>query len=159
MKRRLIFVLALSTITCQKTEKKTSAIIQTTKPNVSLNLDSIEKANAKEIEITGDSLNKLIISRKDSTIWITANMRYTHRIFGYQKPDVNSKKLILISIFTSDVENNVFGFPLGAYYQTDADHYMKYLKPEKEFILADYIEREKPKSKIYILKKNVEFED
>ena len=60
-----------------------------------LNLDSIQDRNNKNIEIAGNHVNKLIISRKDSLIWITSSKYLDHRIFGYEKPNLNSKKMIL----------------------------------------------------------------
>jgi hypothetical protein len=124
-----------------------------------LNLDSIQNRNNKDIEISGNHVNKLIVSRKDSLIWITSSKYLDHRIFGYEKPNINSKKLILISCFTSDVENNPFGLPLGAYYELDINHKAKFLKKDKEFIVAKFILNEKDMENIYFEKKWIEFDD
>ena len=61
---------------------------------------------------------KATISKADSIISLTANIRRDPRIFGYQKPDINSKKMILLSVFTKDVEGNPFKCAYGSYYQT-----------------------------------------
>ncbi len=124
-----------------------------------LNLDSIENTNNKKIEIAGNQINKLIISRKDSLLWITSSKYLDHRIFGYEKPNLNSKKMILISCFTADVENNPFELPLGAYYELDINHKAKFLKNEGEFIVTKFILHEKDLANVYFEKKWIEFED
>lgn len=124
-----------------------------------LNLDSIQDRNNKNIEIAGNHVNKLIISRKDSLIWITSSKYLDHRIFGYEKPNLNSKKMILISCFTADVENNPFELPLGAYYELDKNHKAKFLKKEREFIAAKFILNGKDLKNVYFEKKWIEFDD
>ncbi|AWA30959.1 hypothetical protein HYN48_13215 [Flavobacterium magnum] len=156
MKKHLILLFIFTAIACKQMQQKISVAKQA---EFVLNLDSIEKANSKQMEIAGSNLNKLTVSRIDSTIWMNSTMPINnrHRIFGYDKPNKKSEKLLLISIFTSDVERNPFGFAFGAFYFTDFNHYMKYLKSEEDFILANYIEYGKLKGKIYIPKENVEF--
>ena len=124
-----------------------------------INLDSIQDRNNKNIEIAGNHVNKLIISRKDSLIWITSSKYLDHRIFGYEKPNLNSKKMILISCFTADVKNNPFELPLGAYYELNINHKAKFLKNEKEFIVAKFILNEKDMENVYFEKKWIEFDD
>ena len=34
---------------------------------------------------------------KDGTIWMSANMKKDHRIFGYKDKDIYSEKMILLS--------------------------------------------------------------
>jgi hypothetical protein len=123
------------------------------------NLDSIQDENNKNIEIAGNDVNKLIVSRKDSSISITVSKYLDHRIFGYQKPSVKSKKLILISCFTADVENNGFELPLGAYYELDKNHKIKFLKSESEFITAKFILNGKNRGNVYFEKKWIEFDN
>ena len=64
--------------------------------------------------------NTLSIATNDSIMEIQAFIRKDHRIFGYEKPDKNSAKLIVFSIFTNDVENNPHHCKLGSYYDTTA---------------------------------------
>ena len=63
-------------------------------------------------------MQKATIDKRDSLIWLKADMKLDHRIFGYKKPDVNSQKLILLSIFTNEVKNNPFNCKYGAFYET-----------------------------------------
>jgi hypothetical protein len=81
-------------------------------------LDSVDKANNESVITSGDNITKAYVSASDSSISLASNMRQDHRIFGYEKPDTKSKRLLLLSVFTNDVENNPFGCELGAYYDT-----------------------------------------
>lgn len=151
----------MTILSCKKSAdvKIKSEKINTKIESKFLNLDSIEKRNHKNIEVAGNHVNKLIISRKDSLIWITSSKYLEHRIFGYEKPNLNSKKMILISCFTADVENNPFELPLGAYYEFDKNHKAKFLKNEKEFIVTKFILNEKDIENVYFEKKWIEFEN
>lgn len=82
-----------------------------------LNTDSLDKANAGMIRSSGKYITKARIEA-DSSIWLQANIRLDHRFFGYAKPDIHSKRLILFSVFTNDVEHNPFGCRYGSYYET-----------------------------------------
>lgn len=156
-----IYFFILTILSC---EKSTNVNLKSQKSKTEieskfLNLDSIQNTNDKNIEIAGNDVNKLIISREDSLIWITSSKYLDHRIFGYEKPNINSKKLILISCFTADVENNPFELPLGAYYELDKNHKAKFLKKEREFITAKFILNGKDLENVYFEKKWIEFDD
>lgn len=94
-----------------KTENKDSLALIAT-------LDSIDRTNNQSIIASGNDLTKAYISTSDSSIFLTANIELSHRIFGYALPDIKSKRLLLLSVFTNDVEKNPFGCALGAYYDT-----------------------------------------
>src|SRR6478752_1035815 len=105
-------------------------------------IDSIDKVNAAMVSADKDFILKATINKDDSTIWLTANMRMDHRIFGYEKPDANSKRMFLLSIFTDDVKDNPFNLPYGAYYQTnDMDNKtLKYISTQGKFVKVAVIE-------------------
>lgn len=86
-------------------------------------------------------INKAVISKSDSSIFIGQDTYMDHRIFGYERPDINSKKLILFSSFTNDVEGNPFQCPLGAFYSSDLmdELIFKYLATEGQFVKAKLI--------------------
>lgn len=88
-------------------------------------------------------------------------MKLDHRIFGYEKPDINSRKMILISIFTNDVEGNPYKCPWGSYYQTGEMENMelKYAKETGSFVEAMIIKDNKIQGKVYFEKKWIEFLD
>ena len=111
------------------------------------------------VDGTGQRL-KAIVSNSDSTILLTPNIRREHRIFGYAKPDTNSKKMILLSVFTKDVKGNPFNCPYGSYYQTSDMENMKikFISKNGVFIKALIIKNNSAAATIYILKKWIEFE-
>ncbi|VBB43666.1 conserved exported hypothetical protein [uncultured Paludibacter sp.] len=150
----------------QEKSEQTLKTIDTTKTNQAtekLNkLDSIEKANNESIIASGDNITKAFVFLKDgdSTINLTANIRQDHRIFGYAKPDVKSERLLLLSVFTNDVENNPFGCRLGAYYDTGGinELTLKYNSTTGNFVKATAIDKANNLTTIYFEKKWIEFE-
>lgn len=123
-------------------------------------LDSIDKTNQESIAVAGTQINKayVYLSKGDSTIHVTANMRKDHRIFGYAQPNLNSERLILFSIFTNDVANNPFNCQLGAYYDTsEMDHLtISYLSTKDNFVKAIVMDESNQSAIIYLEKKWVE---
>ena len=103
---------------------------------------------------------KAVVSKRDSIISLTANIRRDYRIFGYKKPDTISKKMILFSVFTNDVENNLFKCPYGSYYQTSSMQNMKikFLTKNGLFIKAAIRKDNATSEIIYFLKKWIDFE-
>ena len=87
-------------------------------------LEPIDMANATKAYIG-----------KDSVIVLTANIRQDHRIIGYEKPATDSRKLILFSVFTAEVEGNPFHCPYGAYYGTDnmEQQLLKFIQNEGDY--------------------------
>lgn len=113
----------------------------------------------KQEPISDDQLNKASVSMKDSTIWLTAHMRLDHRIFGYEEPDSNSRKMILLSIFTNDVSGNPYKCPYGSYYETnEMDGFkLKFVSDGDIFIRANVEWEGQLKGTVYIDKKWIEF--
>lgn len=58
------------------------------------------------------------VYKKTKNFFVVGNIRNDYRVFGYSSPDATSKKLILFSIFTKEVEGNPYKCPLGSYYET-----------------------------------------
>jgi len=99
--------------------------------------------------------------KKDGSIWLIANMKKEHRIFGYKNKDIYSTKMILLSIFTNEVENNPFNCKYGAFYDTNeiTDLKLKYIATENDFLRIEIIKDGKTIDIIYMLKKWFEFEN
>lgn len=97
---------------------------------------------------------------KDSSIWFTANINIDHRVFGYEKPDKSSRKLILFSVFTDDVKNNIFGCKYGAYYDTGGMDGLRlvYLSSINGFAQVALLRDDEELDKVYIDKRWFEFE-
>jgi hypothetical protein len=130
-------------------------------------LDSIDRENAATISLLDDSdLQKATISKSDSSIWVWdfstwvgVEKNLTHRIFGYQKADTTSKRMILISVFTNDVEGNPFNCPLGSYYGSMEDLTLKYIGNEGQFIKVNVTKADGTQHVVYIERKWAEFVD
>ena len=128
-----------------------------------VNLDSLDRANQALVPDDGDDdawLAKAYVDPADSSISLTANMRTTHRFFGYAQPDKSSQRLLLLSVFTSDVENNPFGCPLGAYYSTPAPETLSlhYRATVGDFVEVIAVDAQRQSTTLYLEKKWVSFE-
>ncbi|MFL1896375.1 lysozyme inhibitor LprI family protein [Aquimarina sp. 2-A2] len=112
------------------------------------------------VEIDSKYMGKAFIE-KDNSIWMTASMRKDHRIFGHKNKDIYSEKMILLSVFTYEVENNPFNCKYGAFYDTNGmkDLELKYIATENEFLKIEIIKNGKTIDKVYMLKKWFEFEN
>ena len=111
-------------------------------------------------EIDSEYMNKAYIE-KNGEVWMTANMKRDHRIFGYENKDIYSEKMILLSVFTNEVENNPFECKYGAFYDTSGmkEISLKYISNEGEFLKFEIFNEKEGKSDIiYMLKKWFEFE-
>ena len=125
-----------------------------------INKDSLDWEKQGNVFLEGDNLNKLEVSKRDSVVTLYSNIRHDHRIFGYEKPDVKSKRKILFSVFTFDVEGNPCNCVFGSYYETSSmkDITLKYVGREKAFVKVDVFERNIKSGTVYFEKKWVEFE-
>ncbi len=125
-------------------------------------LDSIEKSNNESVIASGKDITTAFVFLKngDSTISLTVNIRKDHRIFGYAKPDIKSERLLLLSVFTNDVENNPFDCKLGAYYDTGGmdELTLKYNSKTGNFIKVIATDKENNSTTIYFEKKWIKFE-
>lgn len=110
-------------------------------------------------EIDPEYMQKAHIG-KDSSISMTANMKKDHRIFGYKESDIHSEKVILLSIFTNEVEHNPFDCRYGSYYDTNGmrDIQLKYASTENDFLKIEILKKGKIIDEVYMLKKWFEFE-
>lgn len=150
----------------QENSEQTTTAVDLTKTNQATEkltkLDSIEKKNNASVVASGDNITKAFVFLKDgdSTINLTANIRQDHRIFGYAKPEIKSERLLLLSVFTNDVENNPFGCRLGAYYDTGGmdELTLKYKSTTGNFVKATAIDKANHSTTIYFEKKWIELE-
>jgi len=125
------------------------------------NLARIDRENETSLRNSGSAITKAIIFLADSSFWLGANMRQDHRIFLYEKPGLTSRKLMLFSIFTNDVEGNPFRLPFGAYYETSslsgAELKFSGQRPGQFVELLYLKDGGTPVQKMYVLRKWVRF--
>ncbi len=142
----LVFIFFIGCKSEQASKKKTEA---------QQKLDSIELMNNKSIIDSGNRFTKAYVDLDDKNFVLWADMKMDHRFYGYEKPDVNSKKLILFSIFTNDVEGNPFDLPLGAYYSTaDMEGSSFKFKGEKEgFVEVEFTDGDGKQNTLYFERK------
>lgn len=174
---KTIYILTLTSLICacgqtnsksdkQENSEQTLETIDTTKTSQATEkltkLDSIEKVNNESVIASGNNITKAFVFLKDgdSTINLTANIRQDHRIFGYDKPDIKSERLLLLSVFTNEIENNPFGCSLGAYYDTGGmgELTLKYNSTTGNFVKATAIDKASNSTTIYFEKKWIELE-
>jgi len=69
--------------------------------------------------------------------------------------------MILISVFSNEVEGNPFNCPLGSYYHSGSIEGMtlKYITTEGQFVKVKVNKTDGPQYVLYIDKKWTEFED
>lgn len=128
--------------------------------NISPLSDSIDRANASTINSAKGNVNKATVSLKDSLLSISSSKFQDHRFFGYSQPDTLSKRMLLFSSFTNDVEGNPFHCPYGAYYSTtDMDSMqLKYVADNGSFAKFTLLQHNAPQEPVYIEKKWIDFE-
>jgi hypothetical protein len=167
--------LLLSSLGCRNAQQETTGTVLADTPVIKKETDgqaipadtpvpvSKEKeAAAGEIsDINEEFIQRAIITRSDSAINVYQNIRADYRIFGYSAPDTNSRKMILISVFTNDVEGNPYQCPYGAYYYSGGipDTELKYTGQTAAFIRASLVKEGADPVTIYIQKEWTEFED
>jgi hypothetical protein len=112
-------------------------------------------------ELDWSNIHKAQVSLKDSLLWIRGDIKKDYRIFGYERPSTNSKRLILFSVFTRDVENNPYNCPFGAYYSTSdmafEDTRFKFKGVSGDFVKTDLISEGVLLAAFYFEKKWVQF--
>lgn len=143
----LLLISTLSTFSQSKEIRKT-------------NKDSLEWELQGNVFLEGNNLNKLQVTKQDSIVRLYSNIRYDHRIFGYEKADLKSRKKILFSVFTFDVEGNPCNCVFGSFYETSSMKgiTMKYVGKEKSFMKVELHEGKTKLGTVYFEKKWVEFE-
>jgi hypothetical protein len=153
----ILFLFSLIGFNCYSQSNKSNSVKK-------INRDSLnwEKENPnweKFIFTEKDFVNKIQISKKDSMMSLYSSMQKECRIFGYEKPDKNCKKMILISIWTFDVKGNPSNSKYGSYYETNSmdDLELKYIGNENSFIKAALLKNKMKISTIYFEKKWLEF--
>jgi hypothetical protein len=151
MKLLLSLILCISSVGCNSHPDHVTKSANNIQQNVTEQDKELDDTHLQKIEISDNG-----------GMWLTANIRMDHRIFGYAQPDTTSKKMILLSVFTYDVEGNPFKCPYGSYYESSGMNEkgleLRYVSDEGAFIKANIIHSDTIKVSIYIEKRWVEFD-
>jgi hypothetical protein len=97
------------------------------------------------------------VDKKTKEFFITSTPKAEYKIFGYQFPNITTKKMICFSTFSYDVRDNLNKCPLGSYFDTS---FMKegdriiYLGMVGSFGKMNFITGSGKKTLIYIPKAN-----
>ena len=153
---------------CNSTSNKNqkASLIDTDKTKADSSVQKIkelpetEKSSAYVApEISEEAMQKAVISKLDSSFNVYNNIRADYRIIGYESPDTNARKMVLFSVFTSDVKDNPFQCPYGSYYDSAQgdELVIKYVGQQGSFIKAHISGIKKKPATIYFEKNWVEF--
>ncbi|RZK57302.1 MAG: hypothetical protein EOO87_03320 [Pedobacter sp.] len=175
MRSILLFLIVLTGCNYVDDKKDQETIADTSAAKNSYNIeadkkDTIalkQKLQAKKVEVVNeepiskDFIQRAVISKSDSTVNVYQNIRADYRIFGYKSPDTNSKKLLLFSVFTNDVEGNPHNCAYGSYYYSGAMDNMrlKFVKKVGDFVEVALLKDNQSVSPMFLHHKWVEFDD
>lgn len=123
--------------------------------------DTAKKMKYVPPEISTEAMQKAVIYKRDSSFHVYNNIRADYRIIGYELPDTNAVKMILFSVFTSDVKDNPFQCPYGSYYDSAQgdELVIKYTGMQGSFIKAKIVGGSKKPVTVYFEKTWVEFDE
>ena len=121
-------------------------------------ISTINTKNSRFVTDGSENINKLVIDKNNNHVFLTANIKMDHRIFGFSEPTTESEVMILFSVFTDDVETNPFNCTLGSYYDTSdfKSSVITYLGSKHNFIKTK-ITHPNGEHVVYFEKKWVEY--
>jgi len=95
------------------------------------------------------------VDKKTKEFIIASNQKTEYQIFGYQYPNISTKKMICFSTHAGDVRDNYNKCPLGSYFDTnlmkEGDRII-YLGPTGKFAKMNYLSGAGKKTIFYLPK-------
>lgn len=157
--KKIIYILPIFILIALASCKQTTSNTGKKEAPVVSKLDSMDLEHAQSIRRSGDHISKAYVS--DGLLYLNANIKKDHRVFGYAQPDTLSERLFLLSVFTNDVKNNPFDLAVGAHYELDmyTQLRIKYQSHDERFVKAVATDSIGKKTTLYFEKKWVELED
>jgi hypothetical protein len=67
---------------------------------------------------TAAESQKAQVDKKTKEFFVVSNPKAEYKIFGYQYPNITTKKMICFSSYTYDVGDNLNKCPLGSYFDS-----------------------------------------
>lgn len=112
--------------------------------------------NSNTDEHSGDNLP--VIDKEDGGFYLYMETNEdTPLIFGYDKPNTESKKVICFSSMTKDVENNPHNCTYGAYYDTEEIKIL-YVETIDDYVVLNFSSYADGETIFYMKKGDVRFE-
>lgn len=141
--------------------EKVAAKPDSSSRQVSVKRDTATKQRYVAAQISEEAMQKAVIHSHDSSFHVFNNIRADYRIIGYESPDTNSRKMVLFSIFTSDVKDNPFRCLYGAYYDSAQGDKLviKYTGERGSFIETKISGKSMKPATAYFEKKWTEFDE
>jgi hypothetical protein len=132
-----------------------------TLPKLSNKSDSLQSPHIYPDTIDEQNIQKAEISKSDSSFSVFDNIRKDYRIFGYEQPDTNSKRLIVFSVFTRDVDANPYKCDYGAFYKTSSmeNAQIKYKSVVGSFVETELYTGGRKTADLFFERKWIEFTD
>lgn len=96
----------------------------------------------------------IVVNTAKKTFFVQETEDQDFTVYGYEKMDTESTKLICFSNLTADVEENPNDLELGAYYTSD-DLKINYLGTEGDFIKLMLMDEDDTEHIFFIEKKSV----
>ncbi len=157
--KKIIYILPIFILVALASCKQTTSDTSDKEIEVLSAIDSIDLAHTQILRRSEDHISKAYIA--NGLLYLNANIKKDHRIFGYAQPDTLSKRLFLLSVFTNDVEKNPFKLPVGAYYDLDIYSQLRimYQSHDDRFVKAVATDSMGKKTTLYFQKKWVELEN
>jgi hypothetical protein len=157
--KKIIYIHPILILVALASCKQTTSNASEKESPVISKLDSMDREHAQSVRRSGDHISKAYVS--DGLLYLNANIKKDHRVFGYAQPDTLSERLFLLSVFTNDVENNPFNLAVGGHYELDmyTQLRIKYQSHDDRFVKAIATDSLGKKTTLYFEKKWVELED
>jgi hypothetical protein len=109
-------------------------------------------------QVSGQAVGQ--IDKKTKEFFIQTGTKAQFRMFGYEFPNVSTRKMICFSSYTGDVGANMYNCPLGSYFDTslmkEGDRIV-YLGPAGSFSKMNYITGTGKKTVFYFQKSSLVF--
>lgn len=111
--------------------------------------------------IDEQNILKAEISKGDGSFTVFGDIKKDYRIFGYEQPDTNSKRLIVFSVFTRDVQGNPYKCDYDAFYATSSmkNSHITFKSVAGSFVKTELYTDGQKVADLYFEKKWIEFTD
>jgi len=79
---------------------------------------SISSAAISQNATQTGALTVAHVDKKTKEFFVTSNPKAEYKIFGYEYPNITTRKMVCFSSYTYDVGDNLNNCPLGSYFDS-----------------------------------------